>query len=142
MKYKQNNISPKVTFKSNKGIIKQSQSLFSDLKILALDDNKLNLKYYGNLFKNVFLFSEPSMAIREIKKNDYDIIILEYFFQKCTGLDILNEIQKEKTNKELVSLLITNSNLGISYGALNSFTSYLFKPVAPREIYDEINLIL
>ena len=129
-------VRPKVIVKKGFEVkIKDNYELFSDLNVLAVDPNPLNLNYYNTLFKNIQSFSDPQEALFETKKTKYDIIILEYYFSKYTGKELLSKIRKNEINNDIFSLLITGEDNNLHKEKLAFFDDYLFKPTTPKMIY-------
>ena len=86
-------------------------------KILALDDNPLNLsllavglKNYGLSIKSI---SSLGAGMRELSKENYDILILDWNVGDCTALDFLQNIQNCRRSTSLRILLLTAQELEI-----------------------------
>lgn len=118
------------------------KKLFSDTKILAIESNDLHSNYYKKILPNCVICKTPAEALRLSRKDKFDVIILDYFFQTKNGLQIIDEIKSTSINSNIVSLLITNSEAGLPYKTLNCFDTFLFRPVKPMDIYEKLQLIL
>lgn len=118
------------------------KKFFSDTKILVIESNDLHLNYYKTLFSNCVLCKTPSEGLRLSKKDKFDVVILDFFFQEKNGLELITEIKQHSINTEIQSLLITNLDSGLTYKTLNCFDTFLFRPVKPMEIYEKLQLIL
>lgn len=86
-------------------------------KILALDDNPLNLsllvvglRNYGLSIKSI---SSLAAGMRELSQENYDILILDWNVGDCTALDFLQNIQKLHRSTSLRILLLTAQDLEI-----------------------------
>lgn len=121
---------------------KEFQNLFSETKILAIENNDLHLNYYKTLLPNCVLCKTPAEGLRLLKNEKFDVVILDYFFKEKNGLELLNEIKKFSINSEIQSLLIVNLDSGLSYSTLNYYDTYLFRPAKPLEIYKKIQNLL
>lgn len=72
-----------------------------DLRIVFIDDSKINLFFVQQLFKdrkNVHFFMEANSALNFIKNNSVDIVITDIKMPKISGWDILDTI---KSNPDL-----------------------------------------
>jgi len=136
---------PIVKVITKKNISKESQEfkkLFSEVKILAIESNDFHLNYYKSLFSNCVLCKTPSDGLRLLKKEKFDVVILDFFFQEKNGVELIHEIKQHSINCEIQSLLITNLDSGLTYKTLNCFDTYLFRPAKPIEIYEKLQLLL
>ena len=125
---------------SNKS--KDFMNLFSETKILAIENNEFHLKYYKTLFPNCVLCKTPAEGLRILKKEKFDVVILDYFFQEKNGVELINEIKQCSFNSEIQSLLITNLDSGLTYKTLNNFDTFLFRPAKPIDIYEKLQTLL
>lgn len=136
---------PIVKVITKKNISNQSRefkNLFSDTKILAIENNDLHLKYYKSLLPNCVLCKTPAEGLRQLRNEKFDIVILDYFFKEKNGIELINEIKKESLNSEIQSLLITNAESGLNYKTLNFFDNFIFRPAKPMEIYEKLQNLL
>lgn len=86
-------------------------------KILALDDNPLNLSLLavglGNYGLSIKSISSLSAGMRELSQENYDILILDWNIGDCTALDFLQNIQNFHRSTSLRILLLTAQDLDI-----------------------------
>ncbi len=86
-------------------------------KILALDDNPLNLsllavglRNYGLSIKSI---SSLGAGMRELSQENYDILILDWNIGDCTALDFLQNVKNFHHSTSLSILLLTAQDLEI-----------------------------
>ena len=67
-----------------------------DVKILCVDDEKNVLENYKIIFKeyDITTESDPFQALQLIKKNQYDLFLIDYHMRGLNGIQLLTEIQK------------------------------------------------
>lgn len=108
------------------------------------DDTKLNELLSEYLTKNGYYCStteSPSEAFNKIKKNDYDVIILDVMLPEMDGFEVCKAIRKEY-DTPIVMLTargeVTDKIIGLELGA----DDYLPKPFEPRELLARISSIM
>lgn len=96
------------------------------LRILAVDDEKHVLDVIGTVCRHHAVTMEISSikAAEVIKKEEFDIFIIDYQMPGLNGIELLEEIKKEYKDKLYVSILCT------AYG-----TIYLFKEELIRGLF-------
>lgn len=87
----------------------QRLELSKEYKIMVVDDEEGILDSIQALLnRNGYwcaCFSNPLEALEELKREHYDLLILDYFMQPIHGEEVVQEIRK--TNSELYILLLT-----------------------------------
>ena len=87
----------------------QRMELSQEYKIMVVDDEEGILDSIQALLnRNGYwcaCFSNPLDALEELKREHYDLLILDYFMQPIHGEEVVQEIRK--TNSELYILLLT-----------------------------------
>ncbi|MFH2096100.1 MAG: sigma 54-interacting transcriptional regulator, partial [Bacteroidota bacterium] len=110
-------------------------------KILVIDDNKAVLNFL-NLFLlqtekfEVKTLQDSTKAFDILKKEDFDILILDMDMPEVTGLDILKYIHNERL--KIITVVLTgveDIDLAISAMKLGTF-DYLLKPIDEEKILD------
>ena len=71
-------------------------------KILVTEDNELNLKLFVDILKyqnyDVDVAQDGVIAYEKIKKNPYDLIILDIQLPEMDGFSMLKKLQEENFN--------------------------------------------
>ena len=115
------------------------------MKILIVDDEELIrsvIKEY--CLSNNFLTDEATSgeeALRKIKTNDYDLMVLDIMMPKMDGFSMLKEIPE---GRRIPTIIL--SARGEEYDKLSGFDlgidDYLTKPFSPKELIARIKAIL
>lgn len=109
------------------------------LKILIVDDNKINLKLLKSTLEKtgqvVTDYDSGLDVIKNARKDEYDIYILDIHMPDMTGLEVLAEL--DKMNKKGIFVAYT-ADVTISKQD-NSFDEVLTKPVTKDNIVQLIN---
>lgn len=107
----------------------------NSIKIFILDDDN----FFGNLVKNslksehreIRYFQTEMELIRSLKEKP-EIFILDHRLEHCTGLEILNIVQRKCGDSTNVIYLSAQNYLNITLKALrNGAIEYLEKGVTP-----------
>jgi len=133
-------------FKFNKNIPTNEKSKYKPsfhapkARILAVDDNKMNLIVVKNLLKATFIKIDMAGGGQEcidmIKNNIYDIVLLDQMMPEMDGTEALNIIRNEHLCDSTPIIVLTANALS---GAKDSFIKqgfddYLSKPIVPLEL--------
>jgi len=113
-------------------------------KILLVDDEETMVKYLSRrLIRRGFDVSvayNGLNALEEIKKTDFDLVLLDVLMPEMDGIETLKEIKKIKPETEVIMLTghasVEVGIEGMKAGAFN----YILKPFDPNELVEEINL--
>ena len=110
-------------------------------KILAIDDNDMNLKVISGLLKRNKIFPDLAdsgqQGIEMVKKNFYHIIFLDNMMPVMNGVETLKKMQREKllSGKTKVIMLTASAIAGMREIYLREgFDDYLSKPIDVSEL--------
>lgn len=117
-------------------------------KILVVDDEKdiLDLVTY-NLKKEgieTAVSSDGQEALALIKKNRYDLIVLDLMLPGMTGIDICKVLKSSEETAAVPIIMLTAKSdeldkvLGLEMGA----DDYVTKPFSPRELIARVKAVL
>lgn len=117
-------------------------------KILIIDDEKdiveilsYNLKKEGF---NVDTSFDGENALKKIRENHYDLVLLDLMLPGIQGLDICKMIRKDLSTQDLPVIMLTAKSeeldkiLGLEMGA----DDYITKPFSPREVVARAKAVL
>jgi DNA-binding NtrC family response regulator len=112
--------------------------------ILLVDDEKTMVKYLSRrLIKRGFeicVAYSGLTALEEIKKSDFDVVLLDVLMPEMDGIETLKEIKQIKPKTEVIMLTGHASvEVGIEGMKLGAF-NYIMKPFDPNELEKEIHL--
>jgi two-component system, OmpR family, phosphate regulon response regulator OmpR len=108
------------------------------------DDTKLNELLSEYLTKNGYNCEKseaPSDAFTKIKKNDFDVIILDIMLPEMDGFEVCKIIRKDYDTPIIMLTArgeVTDKIIGLELGA----DDYLPKPFEPRELLARITSIM
>ncbi|MCQ2499391.1 MAG: response regulator [Lachnospiraceae bacterium] len=117
-----------------------------DIKILVVDDNDLNRKVICSLLKKTKMTIHQAAGGREcidlVKKNRYDLILLDHMMPEVDGIEALHEMLNNKLidiNETPVIALTANAISGAKEMYLEAgFSGYLSKPVMPNKLNETL----
>ena len=113
-------------------------------KILLVDDEKTMVKYLSRrLIKrgfNVSVAYNGLSALEEIKKNDFDLVLLDVLMPEMDGIETLKEIKKIRPETEVV-MLTGHASVKVGIDGMKSGAfNYILKPFDLNDLVEEINL--
>lgn len=119
-------------------------------KILAVDDNKLNLLVLKGLLNgtkmNIKLVRSAQEALDLIYKEYFDIVFMDHLMPNMDGIEALDCILKDdalRKNAPVVIALTANAIAGAKETYMQAgFSDYLKKPIMSQELEDMIRLHL
>lgn len=119
-------------------------------KILAVDDNRVNITVARGLLKRLKVQFDSAMSGQEcldkINRMHYDIILLDHMMPGMDGVDTLHQMQKMECfiqEPSVVIALTANAVIGAKEGYLEEgFTDYLSKPIDYVKLEDMIRKYL
>ena len=121
----------------------------TDVKLLIVDDNQLNLKVACKLFErfnaNHIVTCESGFAcLDKIKRGEiYDVILLDDMMPKMSGVETLAELKNIPGFRIPVVALTANAITGMKEKYLNDgFDDYLAKPIEKIEFIRVMNELL
>ena len=110
-----------------------------DARILAVDDNPMNLQVFLNLIKRTGIVVDTAESgdegIRLASENKYDILVFDHMMPEKDGIETLAEIRsdKEGPNADTPAVCLTANAIpgAREYYIGSGFDDYLTKPVDP-----------
>ncbi len=126
------------------GVVLDEDNVFyaPDARILAVDDNTMNLDLFKRIMRNTKADIDTAMNGREaidlIERNDYDIIFLDHMMPVMDGMETLLEI-KERSLAENTKIIAFTANAvsGEKNMYLDAgFDDYITKPITGKKLID------
>jgi len=120
-----------------------------NIKVLAVDDDMINLKLLNSMLKKVGNVSEVveasngSDAIGILKsRDDIDIILLDIIMPVMNGIEMLKVVRADDNLKQLPIIVLTTDETkkgeALEFGA----NGFLMKPIRAEELKTKINTVL
>lgn len=122
-----------------------SEKIWSDLSILVVDDNNINLKLAEVLLsKNgatVFTATSGDEAISLIKSKDFDLIFMDLHMPGLDGYETTQRIRNFEEVKNNVIIALTANAMAEEQGKVtkNNMDDILIKPITEKQIQDMVN---
>jgi DNA-binding NtrC family response regulator len=114
----------------------------ADMKILLIDDDEWirdSLGLFFELEKCIFLALESAEeGLEELKKQDYDIIILDYRLPGMDGLEFLKQIQETQTHAIKILITAFGSKEVFSEAIELGVHDFIDKPFSTEAIEDSL----
>lgn len=125
-------------------LLKNELKDYSNAKVLIVDDNNLNLKVASRILKNYNIVPDTCNSGKEClektKTTTYDLIFLDDMMPNMSGVETLEELQKNKDFKTPVIALTANAINGMREKYLElGFNEYLAKPINKEELERILN---
>ena len=132
----------------NVEVLSDDISQENKIKILIVDDNKLNVKVVFKLLTGLPYIIEECYSgqecLNKIKEgNHYDLILMDIMMPEKSGEDTLNELKSIPNFTTPVIALTADVVAGADEKYLNEgFSDYLGKPFKKEELTEKINKVL
>lgn len=113
---------------------------YEDKKILAVDDNKINLRLITILLENIGLNVTPASggkeAIELAKEEAFDMILMDIQMPEVDGIEASSRIKRTKLNKNTPIIALTADILGGQRKKLldQGFADYQSKPITEQKV--------
>ncbi len=114
------------------------------VKVLVVDDNKVNCKVFSSLLKKTQMQITELQSGKEclelLKQQSFDLIFLDHMMPGMDGIETFHAIQEDKLCENVPIIMLTaNAIVGdrekyISIG----FTDFLSKPIMPADLHKMI----
>ena len=118
-------------------------------RILVVDDNHMNLKVARNLLRlckiEPELVTSGETAIEKMRKNTYDVVLLDHMMPGLDGIETLKRLQEEDLIPEgtAVIALTANAVVGSRETYLKAgFRDYISKPIDLGELIRQLRKYL
>lgn len=117
-----------------------------DMRILAVDDNLINLTVLSGFLHKLGLsptcVNSGQKCLDKIAENEYDLIFLDHMMPEMDGIDTLNAIRKNKNHKCVgvpVVMLTANALNGAEEQYLSmGFQGFLAKPIDQEKLRETL----
>ncbi|MCQ2551715.1 MAG: ATP-binding protein, partial [Clostridia bacterium] len=117
---------------------------FPGVKVLAVDDNHVNLKVISKILAvynmDVDTCDEGPLSILKCREKEYDVILMDQMMPEMDGIEAMHEIRKISPHYEMggkckIAALTANAISGSKeYLLYEGFDGYLSKPIVFSEL--------
>lgn len=119
------------------------------IKVLLIEDDAFLLSMYTTKFEieNFFVVvaDDGEKGLRQAREHNPDIILLDIMMPKMNGFEVLAELKKDESVKDIPVILLTNLNQKdeIEKGFAMGAKDFLIKAhLMPSEVVDKIKKII
>lgn len=121
----------------------------SDLVVLAVDDDMINLKLLRSMLmksgrvKEVIEAKNGSDAIGELKgRNDIDLILLDIIMPIMGGIEMLKVVRADDNLRQLPIIVLTTDETKKSDALECGANGFLMKPIRSEELIKKIATVI
>ena len=123
--------------------------MLKDIRVLAVDDDMINLKLLKSMLKKlgnvveVIEASNGSDAIGILKsRNDIDLILLDIIMPVMNGIEMLKVVRADDNLKQLPIIVLTTDETKKSEALEFGANGFLMKPIRAEELKTKINTVI
>lgn len=117
------------------------------MRILVVDDDRLNLKFADGYLKSyfsdytVFLCQDPKQTINYLESEHIDIILLDIIMPEMSGIDVLRLVRSMEAYNDIQIIMLTSVNDKESFQTCFELgaNDYLLKPIEVTEFKARIS---
>lgn len=123
--------------------IKYNVEELSKLKILLVEDNKLNVMLVLSLFSqhnlNVEVAEDGSVAVEKLKEKEFDIVLMDMEMPVMNGYEAATTIRKELKNAVPIIAMTAHAMSGERDRCLSlGMNDYLSKPINANLLFEKM----
>lgn len=119
-------------------------SNYSGLKVLAVDDNKLNLVILAKMLDNLGVHVHQSFdgkgAIDLIQKNNYDLVFMDVHMPGMDGFETTRQIKSLKRETVVLGLSADATQDSVQEGMRVGMSDYLTKPIDKTKLHKVLSI--
>ncbi len=112
-------------------------------KVLVIDDNKMNLKVFTNLLKQIGIqvkaLESGKECIEELRKESYHMVFLDHMMPEMDGMETFKIIKDENLCPDTPIIMLTANAADRAMYIREGFDDFISKPILP-EILDAMIL--
>lgn len=149
-------VTKKVKAELNAALSGKSASVFreripevSKFPILIVEDQPLMRKAYKRVLDStgIFIIQEaqsPKDAIQHLRNHAVDLVILDLYLNKGTGLEVLNYLRSRPIANDVPIIFVTGeaSRDDIVHAVELGVSDYLIKPFEPQDLLHKVRTVL
>jgi len=122
----------------NKGVLVEGENLSNGLRILIIEDNKMNQKVLGTLLKSMgysYDFADDGFAgYIQAKTHRYDVIFMDLIMPEMDGFESARKILEHDKNSLIVAFTADNMSDSKRKAELSGIKEFIPKPVRIEDL--------
>jgi DNA-binding NtrC family response regulator len=111
-------------------------------KVLIVDDNdnfrRFILRVLIKEYENVYEAKDASTALDIFEKENFDLIILDIFIPKMSGIDLAKKILSKNENVKFIIISGYTDNIDDAPDDVKKNSIFLQKPFTPQKLIEAI----
>lgn len=111
-------------------------------KVLIVDDNdnfrRFILRVLIKEYENVYEAKDASSALDIFEKENFDLIILDIFIPKMSGIDLAKKILSKNENVKFIIISGYTDNIDDAPDDVKKNSIFLQKPFTPQKLIEAI----
>lgn len=122
---------------------KWSDYRFVDSKILIAEDNQMNQELIKEIFKksniNIVIVENGLLAIQKVKKESFDLILMDIQMPKMNGLEAAKKIRELNFTLPIIAMTANAMESDKKKSLESGMNEHLSKPINPKELFKLIS---
>ncbi len=118
----------------------------TQIRVLVVDDDsdvaELIAIHIRDMDWEVIIASDGKEAIEEIKKNDFDIVLLDLMLPEVDGMEVCRRIREEDPAIPIMAISAKNQELDVILAYKQGFDDYVSKPFRVGELMARVKGLL
>lgn len=115
----------------------------SQLNILVVEDNPINIKFISSLFSNYNIETEIAengkIAVAKVKENDYDLILMDIEMPEMNGYQATEVIRHELKNQVPIIAMTAHAMAGEQEKCISlGMNDYISKPINSNLLFEKM----
>lgn len=111
-------------------------AICDDIPVIPKEIEELLLEYDSSLFE-IDIFYNPFRLIEKLKKNKYDMFILDMEFPNLSGLEIAEDIRRNNYTSPIIFITSFKEYMEKAF-KVNTF-DYILKPITKSKLHSALN---
>lgn len=114
-------------------------------KILVADDEDILRILIADTLEDDFEIEEAEdgkEALEKIRKNEYDLVILDHMMPYLTGLEVLEQVRKEGNDTRVLMLTAKAQDADREQAIQKGADFFMSKPFSPMDLLGLVEKIL
>ena len=119
-----------------------------NMKVLVVDDFATMRRIVRNILKqigftNIIEADDGKSALKELKKEKFDLILCDWNMPEMPGIDLLNNVKSDEALKDIPFVMVTAEaqKNNIVEAVKAGVSSYIVKPFTAETVTEKLNKI-